>query len=99
MAYLGYPIDANLAAAAGEDPELFRALGMAFAESARAQLDLLQRARCDANWRTAALRMQNLAASFHASELMALAEEAAAGAPGDPAIVRRISALLADWPA
>ncbi|MCH7629671.1 MAG: Hpt domain-containing protein, partial [Proteobacteria bacterium] len=49
--------------------------------------------------RTAALRLQSLAASFHASELMALAEEAAAGAPGDPAIVRRISALLADWPA
>lgn len=99
MAYLGAPIDATLAAAAGDDPELFRALGLAFAESARAQLDLLQRARCDANWHTAALRLKNLAASFNATELMDLADKAVQGAPGDPAVLRRMAKLLADWPA
>lgn len=98
MAYLGDPIDATLAAAAGDDPELFRALGLALAESARAQFDLLKRARCDANWRTAALRLKNLGASFNADALMALADEAVHGAPGDPVVLRRIAALLADWP-
>jgi HPt (histidine-containing phosphotransfer) domain-containing protein len=94
MAYLGDAIDAHLAAATGDDPALFRELRAAFVESARRQLDLLGRARCDGNWEMAALRLKSLAATFHAGDLIALADEALSGAPGEPAILRRIASAL-----
>ncbi len=94
MAYLGDAIDAHLAVAAGDDPELFRELRAAFVESARRQLDLLGRSRCDGNWEMAARRLKSLAATFHADDLAALADEALQGAPGEPAVLRRISAAL-----
>lgn len=96
MAYEGASLDANLAAAAGHDPELVRELRAAFIESAERQVDLLGRARCDGNWHVAALRLKGLAASFHAEGLINLAEEALDGAPGDPAIRRRLRQMLAD---
>lgn len=96
MAYEGASLDANLAAAAGHDPELVRELRAAFIESAERQMDLLGRARCDGNWHVAALRLKGLAASFHAEGLIDLAEEALDGAPGDPAILRRLRQMLAD---
>jgi len=96
MAYEGASLDANLAAAAGHDPELVRELRAAFIESAERQVDLLGRARCDGNWHVAALRLKGLAASFHAEGLIDLAEEALDGAPGDPAILRRLRRMLAD---
>lgn len=94
MAYLGEAIDAHLVSALGDDPELLRELRRAFLDSALASLDLLQRARCDANWRQAAERLKGLAATFHGEELMALADDAIAGVPGDPALLRRIRDLL-----
>ena len=63
-------------------------------ESASRQIDLLGRARCDANWHLAAWRLKGLAASFGLTSLMALAEEAAQSAPGDPKILRRLQATL-----
>jgi hypothetical protein len=47
------------------------------------QLDLLGRARCDANWAIAAAR-PSIAASFGVAGLIVLADEALEGAPGDP---------------
>ncbi|HQS69581.1 MAG: Hpt domain-containing protein [Novosphingobium sp. 28-62-57] len=96
MAYEGASLDANLAAAAGHDPELVRELRKAFIESAERQIDLLARSRCDGNWEVAAMRLKGLAASFHADSLMALAEEALDTVPGDPVILRRLNQLLAD---
>lgn len=96
MAYEGASLDANLAAAAGHDPDLVRELRAAFLESATAQVDLLGRARCDGNWHVAAMRLKGLAASFHADGLLALSDEALEGVPGDPAIVRRLRAMLED---
>lgn len=93
------PLDATLASAAGDDPVLLRELRGAFAESMASHLDLLRRARCDANWDMAALRLRGLAASFHASRLMALADEALSGAPGDPAVVRQIEAFVDEFTA
>ncbi|ANY20720.1 hypothetical protein A6F68_02220 [Tsuneonella dongtanensis] len=90
MAYENGAFDATIAAAAGEDPALLRELRDAFRESLDRQLDLLKRARCDGNWTVAAQRLKGLAASFHADELIHLADEAADGAPGDPSVVRRI---------
>ena len=50
----------------------------------------MSRARCDANWIYAALRLKGIAASFGASEVQRLAEEAAEGAPGDPVVLREL---------
>lgn len=66
----------------------------AFADSARGLSDLMRRARCDANWNVAALRLKGLAATFGIISLIELAEEAMAGAPGDPAVLRRINAAI-----
>jgi hypothetical protein len=93
MAQLNGDFDANLAAAAGEDPLLLEELRQAFAESFAHQLDLLKRARCDANWEVAAGRLKTFGASFHVRELADLAEEALEGAPGDPRIIRKLGAL------
>ena len=54
----------------------------------------MQRARCDANWRLAAQHLHAVAAGFHAEEIMDLADEAARGAPGDPAATRKIADIL-----
>jgi HPt (histidine-containing phosphotransfer) domain-containing protein len=94
MAYEPGALDATLAAAAGDDIVLFSELRQAFSDSLASQLDLLRRARCDGNWEMAALRLKGLAASFHAEPLLNLAEEALAGAPGEPSVVRRIQAYL-----
>ncbi len=90
MAYETTSLDATIAAAAGADPALLRELRSAFAESVERQLDLLQRSRCDANWVVAANRLRGIAASFHAEELMILAQEAVEAAPGEPSVKRRI---------
>lgn len=98
MAYLGDGFDANLAAACGADEELYRELRKAFVDSAARQLDLMRRARCDGNWLVAAERLRGLAASFHAGELIDLADEAIDGAPGDPRALRRITSWLEALP-
>ena len=91
MAYLGGALDATIAAAAGGDEELYRELRGAFIDSAERQLDLMRRARCDGNWRIAALRLKGLATSFHDEALGELADEAADGAPSEPTVLRRIA--------
>ena len=83
-------LEATLAAAAGDDIALLAELRRAFAESVAQQVDLLGRARCDGNWAVAAMRLKGLGSSFHSTELISLAETALEGAPGDPAILRRL---------
>ncbi|MEA1619512.1 Hpt domain-containing protein [Erythrobacter sp. T5W1-R] len=95
MAFDNGALDATIAAAAGDDAALLHELRAAFVESARRQLDLLTRARCDGNWTVAAMRLKGLAASFNADELMAAAENALTSAPGEPAVIRQIEAILA----
>ncbi len=96
MAYLGEAIDAHLSAATGDDPALFQELRAAFVDSARRQVNLLERSRCDGNWEISAQRLKSLAATFHATELMALADQTLASAPGDPVVVRRLRSFLDD---
>ncbi|WP_338466064.1 Hpt domain-containing protein [Novosphingobium sp. ZN18A2] len=96
MAYLGEGIDANLALVSGDDAALFLELRAAFIESAAQQLDLMRRSRCDGNWQIAAMRLKGLAASFHAEQLIVLAEEALEAAPGEPGILRRIERFITD---
>lgn len=94
MAYHSTGFESALATASGDDPALRRELRAAFADSAARQLDLLRRARCDANWEIAAERLHAIAASFHAAELMELAQEARSAAPGEPTVIRRIAAFV-----
>jgi len=88
-----------LTAAAGGDPSLVAELRAAYVESVARQVDLLSRARCDGNWHVAAMRLKGLAASFHASALLALADEAVEAAPGEPGVVRRLRAYVAEFSA
>jgi HPt (histidine-containing phosphotransfer) domain-containing protein len=97
MAHDAGDFDATLAAAAGEDPALLRELRAAFVDSLTQQVDLLRRARCDGNWEVAAMRLKGLGASFHASELVRLAEQALEGAPGEPGVLRRLDRLCAEF--
>ena len=97
MVYDPGALNASLAAAVGADGVLMAELQAAFAESAARQLDLLGRSRCDANWRNAAARLKSIAASFGVTGLVGLADEALKGAPGDPVILRRISAALDEF--
>jgi hypothetical protein len=95
MSYDPGALNAALAAAVGEGSELIADLRIAFMESATRQIDLMGRARCDANWELAAWRLKGLAASFGVNGLIALADEAVASAPGDPVMLRRLRAALA----
>ena len=99
MAYEAGALDATLAAAAGDDPALVSELRQAFRESVARQVDLLSRARCDGNWRVTALRLKGLAASFHAEQLMSLADQAIEAAPGEPGVVRALKRFLDEFSA
>jgi HPt (histidine-containing phosphotransfer) domain-containing protein len=99
MAHEAGQFDATLTAAAGDDPVLLAELRAAFVESLVQQVDLLGRARCDGNWELAAQRLKGLGATFHAPELVRLAEQALDGAPSEPAVVRRLVRLCADFSA
>lgn len=97
MAYEAGALEATLAAAAGGDPSLFVELRASYVESVARQVDLLGRARCDGNWSLAAMRLKGLAASFHSAQLLELAEEALDAAPGEPGVVRRLKAYVAQF--
>jgi len=97
MAFDPGALNASLAAAVGSDSDLMAELKLAFIDSVARQLDLLGRSRCDANWEIAASRLKSIAASFGARDLIALADEALQGAPGDPVVLRKIAAALEDF--
>lgn len=88
--------DTALKAAAGDDAALIIELRATFVESAKRQLSLLSRSRCDANWQYTSWRLKGLAASFGATRLMSLADEASDGAPGDPAVIRKLDKAIAE---
>jgi HPt (histidine-containing phosphotransfer) domain-containing protein len=97
MAYDSGALNASLAAAVGNDLALMSELRAAFVESAARQLDLMGRSRCDANWEHASSRLKSLAASFGAVGMMALADEALDGAPGDPVVLRKLRLAIEDF--
>lgn len=90
MAYDPGAIDATLAAAVGDEPQLIAELRDAFIDSARRVIDALEAARDGESWKTAAWRLKGLAASFGAVRLMAIATEAAAAEPLDVNMLRRL---------
>lgn len=90
MVYDPGTLTSSLSAAVGSDPALIAELRADFISSVCRQADLLNRARCDANWRIAAARLKSVAASFSAHRLIELADEALDGAPGDPLVLRKL---------
>lgn len=88
--------DTALKAAAGDDAALIAELRASFVESAKRQLSLLSRSRCDANWQYTSWRLKGLAASFGATRLIELADEASDGAPGDPVVIRKLGAAICE---
>jgi len=94
MSFDSGPLDRTISAAIGDDPVLGLDLRSAFTESARDLADLMRRARCDANWEAAALRLKSLAATFGIISLIELADEAMEGAPGDPLVLRQINQAI-----
>lgn len=94
MSFDSGPLDRYLTAAIGDDPAMAMDLRGVLAENARDLADLMRRARCDANWNVAALRLKSLAATFGIISLIELAEQAMAGVPGDPAVLRQINAAI-----
>ena len=90
MAYDPGAIDATLAAAVGDEPQLIAELREAFLDGVRRGLDNLERARGGDEWRSAAARLKGLAASFGAIRLMAVASEAADAEPQDVNLLRRL---------
>lgn len=97
MAFATFDLDATIAAAAGEDSALLGELRAAFAESLARQIDLLRRARCDGNWNVAAMRLKGLGVSFHAPDLVRLAEMALDGAPGEPVVIRDLEQFAGEF--
>ncbi|MBR2173188.1 Hpt domain-containing protein [Sphingopyxis sp. CCNWLW253] len=94
MSFDSGPLDRYLSAAFGDDPAMAMDLRTAFTGSARDLSDLMRRSRCDANWEMAAIRLKGLAATFGIIPLIQLAEAAIEGAPGDPAVLRRINLAI-----
>jgi hypothetical protein len=94
MAYDPGALDAALAAAVGDDPALMLELRAALLGSAQKHFDMLCGARNDATWYLAATRLQGLAASFGAMQLLAAANETLEAAPGDPVSTRRVGRAL-----
>ena len=88
--------DTALKAAAGDDAALAVELRASFVESVQRQISLLSRSRCDANWQYTCWRLKGIAASFGASKLIELSNEAEDGAPGDPAVIRKMNQALAE---
>ena len=97
MAFATFDLDATIAAAAGDDAALLGELRAVFAESLARQIDLLRRARCDGNWNVAAMRLKSLGASFDAPDLVGLADEALASAPGEPVVIRKLERFATDF--
>ena len=90
MAYDPGAIDATLAAAVGDEPQLIAELREAFLDGVHRCLEGMKAADSPDTWSGAALRLKGLAASFGAVRLMALASEAATGQAHDGAVLRRL---------
>lgn len=90
MAYDPGAIDATLAAAVGDEPALIAELREAFHDGVARCVNSMKSADSLEAWRSAALRLKGLAASFGAIRLMGLASEAADCASVDSAMLRRL---------
>ncbi len=94
MAYDPGAIDATLAAAVGDEPQLIAELRQAFLDGVKRCVDALKAADGPEAWTGAALRLKGLAASFGAIRLMSLANEAATGPEHDTQMLRKLQRAI-----
>jgi HPt (histidine-containing phosphotransfer) domain-containing protein len=94
MAYDPGAIDATLAAAVGDEPQLIAELRQAFIDSVTRGVAAMKAADSPESWSVAALRLKGLAASFGAVRLMALANEAAMAPQRDPQVIRKLQRAI-----
>jgi len=94
MAYDPGAIDATLAAAVGDEPQLIAELREAFIDGVTRGVAAMKDADSPETWAGAALRLKGLAASFGAVRLMALANEAAMAPEGDPQVIRKLQRTI-----
>ena len=94
MAYDPGAIDATLAAAVGEDPQLIAELRLAFGESAARAMAAIEVADSEEAWQATTHRLKGLAASFGAVRLMAAAADAALAPVGDARALQRLRRSL-----
>ena len=94
MAYDPGAIDATLAAAVGDEPQLIAELREAFIEGVTRGVAAMKAADSPETWSGAALRLKGLAASFGAVRLMALADEAAMAPERDPQVIRKLQRAI-----
>ncbi len=97
MAYDPGALDKTLAAAVGDDSDLIDELRNAFLASAQRHVSALHNAVNDQQWQVAAWRLKGLAASFGVTDLMAIAHQAAEGAPFDKNLLERIDRSIAGF--
>lgn len=90
MAYDPGAIDATLAAAVGDEPQLIAELREAFVDSAQRAVKAMEGATSADEWRAAGLRLKGLAASFGAVRLLAIATEASDSLPHTPQMLGRV---------
>lgn len=95
MAYNPGALEAALAAAVGETPDLVAELRAAFFDSADAHVVALQSVSTSEEWLAKLRRLRSLAASFGATRLMDAAHAAESAAPGDKLTVARIERTMA----
>jgi HPt (histidine-containing phosphotransfer) domain-containing protein len=95
MSFEPAALESALAAAVGDDPTLVAELRTAFLDSAIRHFEAMKRAVTEPDWREAALRLKGLAASFGASRLIELADEAVAGRRADSTALADIERALA----
>jgi len=94
MAYDPGAIDATLAAAVGDEPQLIAELREAFIDGVTRGVAAMKAADSPEAWSGAALRLKGLAASFGAVRLMALANEAAMAPERDPQVIRKLQRAI-----
>jgi hypothetical protein len=94
MAYDYRGLDWSIAAALGDDGALLGELHQALVQDAREAANLLERSRCDANWTSAARKLENLAMSFGSKRLEQAAKQALSLAPNDPTSIRAITRAI-----
>lgn len=85
-----------LSQALGDEPMLAGDLAGAFRDGIAGHRDALGRAPDAASWTQAAARLEGLAASFGARSLMRASAGARIAVPGDPAVLARIDAAIAE---
>ena len=94
MAYDPGALEAALSAAVGDDQTLIAELRDVFLERAQDHVRAMADARSPADWRSAAMRLHSLAASFGATRVIEASHAAVRADAPDPKLVQKIERAI-----